>query len=94
MEKLTIREYATKHKLSTFNVVKMTRNGALKIETIMKDGKETVLILVDEETEKVVPEKRESKSESRNLKAENILLQKEIMKLKEELAICKKRQNR
>ena len=94
MEKLTVREYATKHKLSTFNVVKMTRNGELKIEKITENGQEIVLILIDDTVEQAAPEKIETKRESRNLRAENMSLKKEIVKLKEELAICKKSQER
>ncbi len=86
MEKLTIREYATKHKLNTFNVVKMTRSGELKTESTQKDGKEVVYICIDEVVEKEVSEKIEKKHESRGLRAENLMLKKEIVRLKEELA--------
>jgi len=89
MEKLTIREYATKHKLSTFNVVKMTRSGELKIETVEKDGKEVLLICIDEVIEKEVSKKIEKKHESRALRAENMMLKKEIMRLKEALENCR-----
>ncbi len=92
MEKLTIREYATKHKLSTFNVVKMTRSGELKIETVKQDGKEVVLICVDEqEIEMEAPKKSKKKNESRALRAENMTLKKEIVRLKEELKNCQNR---
>jgi hypothetical protein len=91
MEKLTIREYATKHKLSTFNVVKMTRSGELQTETIEKDGKEILLICIDEVMEKEVSKKIEKKRESRGLRAENLMLKKEIVRLKEALENCKNR---
>ncbi len=91
MEKLTIREYAIKYKLSTFNVVKMTRSGELKTESIEKDGKEVVYICIDEVVEKEVSEKIEKKHESRGLRAENLMLKKEIVRLKEELANCQNR---
>ncbi len=89
MEKLTIREYATKYKLSTFNVVKMTRLGELKTESIEKDGKEVLLICIDEVIEKEVPKKIEKKYESRALRAENMMLKKEIVRLKEALENCR-----
>ena len=44
MEKLTIKAYATKHKLSIFNVVKMTKSGQLPTQTVEEDGKERVYI--------------------------------------------------
>ena len=89
MEKLTIREYATKHKLSTFNVMKMTKSGALKTEVIMKDGKEIVLIMIEEKVEEKVAKTIEKKHEPRSLKVENMLLKKEIVRLKEALAKCR-----
>ena len=88
MEKLTIREYAIKNKLSTFNVVKMTRSGELQTETTEKDGKEILLICIDEMVEKEVSKKIEKKSVSRGLRAENLMLKKEIAHLKEALENC------
>jgi len=90
MEKLTIREYATKHKLSSFNVMKMTKSGELKTEVITKDGKETVLIMIEDIMEEKVIKTIEEKHEPRSLKVENMLLKKEIVRLKEELKVCKK----
>jgi len=90
MEKLTIREYATKHKLSSFNVMKMTKSGELKTEVITKDGKETVLIMIEDIMEEKVIQTIEEKHEPRSLKVENMLLKKEIVRLKEELKVCKK----
>ena len=90
MEKLTIREYATKHKLSSFNVMKMTKSGELKTEIITKDGKETVLIMIEDIMEEKVIQTKEEKHEPRSLKVENMLLKKEIVRLKEELQKCKK----
>ena len=90
MEKLTIREYATKHKLSSFNVMKMTKSGELKTEVITKDGKETVLIIIEDIIEEKVIQTIEEKHEPRSLKVENMLLKKEIVRLKEELQKCQK----
>ena len=90
MEKLTIREYATKHKLSSFNVMKMTKSGELKTEVITKDGKETVLIMIEDIMEEKVIQTIEEKHEPRSLKVENMLLKKEIVRLKEELQKCQK----
>lgn len=90
MEKLSIREYATKHKLSTFNVMKMTKSGELKTEIITEDGKETVLIMIEEVVEEKISQTIEKKYEPRSLKVENMLLKKEIVQLKEELEKCQK----
>ena len=90
MEKLTIREYATKHKLSTFNVMKMTKSGALKTDVVMQEGKEIVLIMIEEKVEEKVSKMKEKKQEPRSLKVENMLLKKEIVRLKEALEKCKK----
>ena len=38
MEKVTIKAYATRHKLSIFNVVKMTKSGQLPTETVLENG--------------------------------------------------------
>ncbi len=91
MEKLTIREYATKHKLSIFNVMKMTKSGELKTELIMINGKETTLIMIEEKVEEKVTQTIEKKHEPRSLKVENMLLKKEIVRLKEALAECQKK---
>ncbi len=91
MEKLTIREYATKHKLSTFNVMKMTKSGELKTEVIMIDGKESLLIMIEDSIEEKVEKVIEKKHEPRSLKVENMLLKKEIVRLKEALATCQKK---
>lgn len=93
MEKISIKSYAVRHKLSIFNVVKMTKSGQVPIETVVENGKDVVYILIDEEVESeiikaIVPE--ESR-EPYSLKKENARLRKEIEKLKEEIAILKKR---
>lgn len=49
MNRLTIKEYAIRHKLSIYNVVKMTKNGTLKTETEKIDGKDELYILDSED---------------------------------------------
>jgi len=92
MEKISIKAYAARHKLSIFNVVKMTKSGQLPTETVHENGKETVYILLDKDVEKRV-EKAPATEESiapYSLKKENERLKKEIQKLKEEIARLKK----
>ena len=93
MEKLTIKAYAKKHKLSIFNVVKMTKSGQLPTETVVEDGNEMIYILIDENVENEVKKGiiQESNNEPYSLRKENERLKKEIQKLKEEIAVLKKR---
>jgi len=45
---MSIKEYAITHKLSIYNVVKMTKNGTLKTETKKVDGKDEIFIIDSE----------------------------------------------
>ena len=92
MEKVSLREYAKRHKLSYFNVMKMVKNGNIKsvIETV--DSKEVEYVLIEEEQEKRVNESIiETSEETLTLKDENMLLKKEIERLKLALEKCNKR---
>jgi len=91
MEKVTVKEYARKHKLSIYNVIKMTREGTLKSEKVEENGKEVVYILVDDETEEQLASEIIPQNPPKSLKEENLLLKAEIKRLKEELAKCKRR---
>ena len=93
MEKLSIKAYAAKHKLSIFNVVKMTKSGQVPTETVVENGKDVVYILLDDEVEKKVKGSivQEENKEPYSLRKENARLKKEIEKLKEEIAILKNR---
>jgi len=93
MEKMSLKAYAVKHKLSLFNVVKMSKSGQVPTETVQENGKDVVYILIDEEVEKKVTRTIVS-TESKvpySLKKENERLKKEIEKLKEEIIVLKKR---
>ena len=93
MEKMSMKAYAVKHKLSLFNVVKMTKSGNIPTETVMENGKDVVYILIDEAVEKEVSEAIvpvENKAPY-TLRKENERLKKEIEKLKEEIILLKKR---
>jgi len=93
MEKLTIKAYAKRHKLSIFNVVKMTKSGQLPTQTSVEDDKETVYVLIDNTVENEVQKGivKESDKEPYSLRQENARLKKEIEKLREEIAVLKKR---
>lgn len=93
MEKITIKAYAAKHKLSIFNVVKMTKTGKVPTETVNENGKEVVYILIDEAIENEVKKGivKEGGQEPYSLRKENERLKKEVQKLKEEIAALKNR---
>ena len=90
MEKITLREYAKRNKLSYFAVMKLVRNGKVKSETVSENGKDVEYILIDdkEEVNKKIAEKDTPKM---TLEEENALLKEEIIKLKEALERCNRR---
>ncbi len=90
MEKITLREYAKRNKLSYFAVMKLVRNGKVKSETVSENGKDVEYILIDdkEEVNKKISEKDIPKM---TLEEENTLLKEEIIKLKEALERCNRR---
>jgi len=92
MEKITIKAYAVKHKLSIFNVMKMVKSGKLKTTVEEENSKEVTYILLDdkieEEVEKsIVPM---SERESATIKKELKQLRIEIVALKNDIALLKK----
>jgi uncharacterized small protein (DUF1192 family) len=92
MKKVSLREYAKLHKLSYFNVMKMVKSGDVKSVTEIIDDKEVQFVLVEEEQEKRVSENIiETSAQKLTLKEENVLLKKEIERLKAELEKCNKR---
>jgi len=60
MKLMSIKEYATSHKLSIYNVVKMTKNGQLDTQMKSVDGKDEVYICVDETKKMEVPKHENS----------------------------------
>ena len=90
MEKITLREYAKRNKLSYFAVMKLVRNGKVKSETVSENAKDVEYILIDdkEEVNKKISEKDIPKM---TLEEENALLKEEIIKLKEALERCNRR---
>jgi hypothetical protein len=93
MEKVSIKTYARRHKLSIFNVVKMTKSGQVPTETVLENGKDVVYILIDKDVENEVAKAivKEEDTEPYSLRKENIRLKKEIEKLKEEIVTLKNR---
>ena len=48
MKELTLKEYAVKHKISLFNVMKLAKAGKIPSNTRKVNGKDEILILTDE----------------------------------------------
>jgi len=93
MKKMTIKAYAVKHKLSIFNVVKMTKSGQVPTEIVEEEGRDMVYILIDDAIEKkvdkmIVPQEQKAPY---SLRKENERLKKEIEKLRSEIMALKKR---
>jgi len=90
MQRVAIKAYAVKHKLSIFNVIKMVKSGKLKTDIVEENGKEVTYILIEEGSEdKVVPIKSQKKlsleEEVTRLRNEVELLRKELEELKKKL---------
>ncbi len=93
LERMTIKAYALKHKLSIFNVMKMVKAGKVKSEVFNEKGREVTYILFDEDREKEIREQivPVEKKEEFMLYEEIKFLRKEIQLLKEDVAELKKR---
>jgi len=92
MERVSIKMYAVKHKLSIFNVMKMVKSGKLKTVVEEENAKEVTYILLDDEIETEVENRIVPLSERENatIKEELQDLRNEIRKLKDEIDILKK----
>ena len=95
MERMTIKAYAVKHKLSIFNVMKMVKSGKVRSEVFQEKGREVTYILYDEKSEKEIQEqivpienKKEIEmvEELKQLKQEIQWLRKEVEALKEAIS--------
>jgi hypothetical protein len=93
LERITIKAYAVKHKLSIFNVMKMVKSGKVKSEIFNEKGREVTYILFDEDTEREIREQiiPMDQKEDFMLAEEIKFLRKEIQLLKADIAELKKR---
>ena len=87
MEKLTMKAYAKKHKLSLFNVVKMVKAGKVRSESVLEEGKDVLYIVMDDVLEEEVESKIEySKDKTpHSMRKENERLKKRIKELEDEI---------
>ena len=95
MQKMTIKTYAIKHKLSIFNVMKMVKSKNLKSEEIEENGKSTIYILFDEESEKEVIKGIQPfpklEGDKMTIEKEVEMLKTEVQALRLELEILKRK---
>lgn len=93
MEKVTLKAYAVKHKLSFFNVMKMVNAQKLNTEVVNENGKDVTYVIVDEKSQKestTIQENTDSNQE-KNLEKEIDLLNKEVKLLRDEIEALKKK---
>lgn len=92
MERVTIKAYAVKHKLSIFNVMKMVKSGKVKSEVFNEKGRDVTYILFNEETEKEIEEQMVPTDQKRELKVDEALeaLREEVRLLRKEVEDLKK----
>lgn len=92
MERMSIKAYAVKHKLSIFNVMKMVKSGKVKSEVFQEKGREVTYILYDEKSEQEIQEQIvpiETKKEIQ-MAEELKLLKQEVQWLRKEVETLKK----
>jgi len=87
MQLLTTKEYATKNKISIFNVMKMVKSQQLKTITKEENGKEIVYILPDDSniSQPQDATTQEDKEEYSSMQDEITQLKDEVAKLRSEL---------
>jgi len=84
MERMSIKSYAAKNKISMFNVVKMVKSGQLKSEVIEENGKEVTYILCEETPVSAVVAKEKAEE------TEESILQERIARLEQDVAVLKR----
>lgn len=90
MEKLTIKAYAKRHKISIFNVMKMIREKSVESETVLEDGKEVIYILENKAQEESIQSKITKYAQTPlSLEKEIELLKKEVAELRKEIEALK-----
>jgi polyhydroxyalkanoate synthesis regulator phasin len=93
MERIGIKAYAVKHKLSSFNVMKMIKSGKVKSEVFQEKGRDVTYILYDEASENEIAEQiipMENKEEIQVLEMLRILTQ-EVQALRKEIEDLKQK---
>jgi len=94
VEKMTIKAYARKHKMSIFQVVKMVKSGSLKSEVTQEEGKEVTYVLLEKNSpqkeQKIASLPQTDRGEMMALKKEIATLNKRLSVLENELYTLRK----
>jgi len=89
MQKMTLKQYAAKHKMSLFNVVKMVQSGALKSESVEENGKEVTYVLVDPSETASNKNKKDTAKKTETTQERVTRLEDEVARLRRELDTLK-----
>ncbi|SFV89911.1 hypothetical protein MNB_SV-4-59 [hydrothermal vent metagenome] len=89
MQKMTLKQYAAKHKMSLFNVVKMVKSGALKSESVEENGKEVTYVLVDLSESVSKDSEKDTAKTTETTEARVTRLEDEVARLRRELDTLK-----
>jgi hypothetical protein len=94
MKRLTLKQYATKNRVSIFNVIKMIQRGELEAVEEESDGKKIVYVILSEEKkdnesgDDIVSSDEEARDEMEKLLKTIDRLNSEISELKETIKRC------
>ena len=90
MQRMSLKAYAVKHKMSLFQVIKAVRNGTLPSQTVEENGKEVTYVLVDEDASTEPVEDAKTNEPSDDLQAQITALQSEVKLLRREIEALKR----
>ncbi len=90
MEKLSLKAYAVKNKMSLFSVVKLVKSGKVKSSTEEVDGKDVTYVLLEDEGKQTSEKVKEETKVSFHIEEELKKLILEVAVLKEEIEKLKK----
>jgi len=92
MEKLSLKAYAVKNKMSLFSVVKLVKSGKVKSSTEEVDGKDVTYVLLEDEVNNssVKSDTKEVENLPFDIEKELKKLMIEVASLKEEIEKLKK----
>ena len=94
MKRLTLKQYATKNRVSIFNVIKMIQRGELEAVEEESDGKKIVYVILSEEKkdnesgDDIVSSDEDARDEMEKLLKTIDRLNSEILELKETIKRC------
>lgn len=93
MERMMLKAYAVKHKLSVFNVMKMVKSGKVSSEVFNEKGREVTYILYDEKSEEEIAKQIVPMGNKNDLELSEAvrLLKAEVQTLREEVERLKKK---